>query len=278
MRQIIFEERLKSKEIVELEQTITEARNKSTAIVELHTDEEIVIPAKKGDALVSFVFSYMENLNKKYSGGPKPANPFLPPFETGLFITDLSPDYRLLFNKFAVVKRHVLIVTSAFEEQNSPLNRKDFAQGYKVLLAVNGFCFYNSGPCSGASQPHKHLQVMSKFKEDNTGIMTLINNEARQHEGPFKWSVFEFAHLIAPLPVFDRNENYDEIGAKLEGLYLEMIKALGINTKLDSYNFIMNENWMMIVKRAREYTFENISVNSLGFLGNVSSGEILLIR
>jgi ATP adenylyltransferase len=39
-------------------------------------------------------------------------DPFLPPFEEGLFINELSETHSLLFNKFQVCKEHVLVVTT----------------------------------------------------------------------------------------------------------------------------------------------------------------------
>ena len=41
-------------------------------------------------------------------------NPFLPPFEKNVFITDLEPNHRLIFNKYCVVREHVLILTKQF--------------------------------------------------------------------------------------------------------------------------------------------------------------------
>jgi len=40
---------------------------------------------------------------------------------------------------------------------------------YRVILANNGLAFYNNGPKSGTTQPHKHLQVipLSKNVENN---------------------------------------------------------------------------------------------------------------
>ena len=240
---------------------------KSKAIIDLQPDDEILIPSIKGDTQITFHFSYIENLNKKYTAQTK-TYPYLPPFETGLFITDLSPTHRLLFNKFALVKNHVLVVTNFFQDQKDPLNLNDFASSFKVLLALKGFCFYNSGPCSGVTQEHKHMHVMPNFKEDKYGIVNFIDKEAIRHEKPFKCSIFSFSHLIVPLPNFGQTEKFNEIGAKLEEIYQDLIKKLKINTKTDSYNMIMNENWMMIVKRSKEYAFDSIRVNALGFIGN----------
>ena len=50
---------------------------------------------------------------KKDSG--KPFDPFMPPFEPGLFIQELSPTHNLLFNKFCICREHVLVVTKEME-------------------------------------------------------------------------------------------------------------------------------------------------------------------
>jgi len=55
------------------------------------------------------------------------SDPFLPPFEEGLFVQKLSDAHSLLFNKFAVVKDHMLVVTTKFEHQSSLLHKGDFS-------------------------------------------------------------------------------------------------------------------------------------------------------
>ena len=97
--------------------------------------------------------NYKENLLKK-------ADPFLPPFEDGQFIADLSNTHNLLFNKFALAKNHVLVTTKAFESQNSLLNYQDFLALIKTMKALEGFGFINVGEYSGFSVLHKHLQVV----------------------------------------------------------------------------------------------------------------------
>ena len=59
--------------------------------------------------------------------------------------------HRLLFNKFAVEKNHLLVVTSQFEKQTGKLNLLDFTAAAYVVRAVGGFAFFNGGENSGAS-------------------------------------------------------------------------------------------------------------------------------
>ena len=104
----------------------------------------------------------------------------------------LSPTHTLLLNKFNVVAYHVLVVTKQFEHQTDPLNLQDleatwqtvqvtycalltlhfYAKAHQVVVVclVSGgvfmqaipqgaLAYFNCGPESGASQPHKHIQV-----------------------------------------------------------------------------------------------------------------------
>jgi len=78
-------------------------------------------------------------------------------------------------NKFAVVPLHFLLVTKHFESQTFPLTPPQLIAAYQVLLSFYDakrsadspagelLCFYNCGEMSGASQPHKHVQVSGLF-------------------------------------------------------------------------------------------------------------------
>ncbi|KAJ1678227.1 hypothetical protein EV182_004513 [Spiromyces aspiralis] len=88
-------------------------------------------------------------------------NPFKP-YNPHLHVEDISPTHVLLLNKFCVVPHHSLIVTKEFLRQGDPLGLADFDAVVRVIarLSARSVVFYNSGPESGASQPHKHLQVL----------------------------------------------------------------------------------------------------------------------
>jgi sulfate adenylyltransferase (ADP) / ATP adenylyltransferase len=86
-------------------------------------------------------------------------NPFLP-YEEALFVVDISETHVCLLNKFNVANYHLLIITRAFEEQESLLNLKDFEALWTCLAEFDGLGFYNAGTQAGASQRHKHLQLV----------------------------------------------------------------------------------------------------------------------
>lgn len=53
-----------------------------------------------------------------------------------------------------------LILSNSFKVQSLPLNHNDFTVWYLTITGMNGIGFYNSNGIAGASQPHKHMQVV----------------------------------------------------------------------------------------------------------------------
>ena len=89
----------------------------------------------------------------------KNANPFLPP-EKDLVVADISETHLAVLNKFNVVENHLLIVTRAFEDQDMLLTLPDFEALWLCMAEYNSLGFYNGGREAGASQRHKHLQLV----------------------------------------------------------------------------------------------------------------------
>ncbi|KAH9903587.1 ATP adenylyltransferase-domain-containing protein [Xylariomycetidae sp. FL2044] len=94
----------------------------------------------------------------------KPFNPFANP-PPALLVADLPPSHRLVLNKFAIVPEHFLLVTSEEKPQTHVLEEQDIAATYACIQAYRTdgqdlFAFFNSGEHSGASQPHRHLQLL----------------------------------------------------------------------------------------------------------------------
>ncbi|MET0406628.1 MAG: ATP adenylyltransferase, partial [Cystobacter sp.] len=88
-----------------------------------------------------------------------PFNPFEHP-DPDLVVGGLTPTHVCLLNKFNVVEHHLLIVTRRFEEQESFLTLEDFEALALCMSGLDGLAFYNSGEAAGASQRHKHLQLI----------------------------------------------------------------------------------------------------------------------
>ncbi|ETS76127.1 hypothetical protein PFICI_11514 [Pestalotiopsis fici W106-1] len=120
----------------------------------------------------------------------KAFNPFENPLPSMTVVKDLAPSHALVLNKFAIVPEHFILITRQFKPQTHVLESDDLAaalacvRAYKedAAAASDGdgvsktdsrrselFVFFNSGPHSGASQPHRHLQLLP-VEQMRTGL------------------------------------------------------------------------------------------------------------
>jgi ATP adenylyltransferase len=203
-------------------------------------------------------------------------NPFLP-YEPALYVADASDTHACILNKYNVVDLHLLIVTREFEHQESPMTVGDFLALWRCLREYDSLGFYNSGATSGASQPHKHLQVVPLPLAANgsphaTPIEPLLVDSGSSPGTIVESRDMPFAHSL----VF-----WDPVQAADIGLiartswacYVQMLRRheLGPPVRPDermpgSYNLLVTRRWMMLVPRVRE-CFQSISFNSLAFAG-----------
>ena len=149
--------------------TTTEQALNSGALKSIPTELEIV----EQDG-IKFMIRILANLNRKQADKEKQKqqiartgkefNPFLP-YEQDLFVTDISPTHVCILNKFNVVDNHLLIITRIFEQQETLLTLEDFTAMWTCLGEFEGLVFYNGGKLAGASQPHKHLQIVPFQKQ-----------------------------------------------------------------------------------------------------------------
>ena len=86
-------------------------------------------------------------------------NPFLP-YEKDLFVADISDTHVAILNKFNVVEHHLLIITRRFEDQEDLLTPGDFRALRICMAEYRCLGFYNAGDAAGASQKHKHIQIV----------------------------------------------------------------------------------------------------------------------
>ena len=68
--------------------------------------------------------------------------------------------HRLIFNKFSISEEHVLLITKDFEPQKNPLNKSDWLSAILTCKALDAMLYFNCGFLSGASIPHKHMQLI----------------------------------------------------------------------------------------------------------------------
>lgn len=206
------------------------------------------------------------------------ADPFLP-YDPDLFVADLSATHVALLNKFNVLAHHLLIVTRAFESQNALIDLDDFEAWFACLTEFDGLGFYNGGLEAGASQQHKHMQVVPMPLGDSgqsLPIATLI--EAATFDGtvgtlprlPFEHA---FARLAPVPPEQEAAQALDRYRLLLDAVGLRTVGSRTVNVDgrmhhCAPYNLLVTRQWMLLVPRSIECT-DGISVNALGFAGSL---------
>ncbi|GAX38086.1 ATP adenylyltransferase family protein [Nodularia sp. NIES-3585] len=238
------------------------------ALLSIPTDFEFV--EQNG---IKFLVRILSNLTRKDTAKQqdKKTNPFLP-YEQDLFVADISQSHVCILNKYNVVDYHLLIVTRAFEEQEELLTLKDFAAMWACLAEFEGLAFYNGGKIAGASQPHKHLQIVP-LPLTPSGVqipMEPLLKSAQFTDAVTTIPELPFIHALAKLDPSWSNSPLEAAEATLE-LYQSLLSAVGLeaiedNKQSGAYNLLATREWMLIVPRSQE-DFVSISVNSLGFVG-----------
>ncbi|KAF9355431.1 bifunctional AP-4-A phosphorylase/ADP sulfurylase [Mortierella sp. AD094] len=227
-------------------------------------------------------------------------NPFLP-HAPALYVTDASEEHKVLLNKFCIVPRHFLVITKEFHRQTEPLTPEDLTAVWDTLKALknshDAVAFFNCGSRSGASQPHKHMQVIPR--ETPSPISTLVREHTARRPGrkatqpgdlfsvPF--NCINHAMLLQSPETTGKSQ--EEI---LVGAYISLMDAMIMSIREYSeqedltnedrdlavtmrsffdYNWIMTTEFMMMVPRRQESSNPVdgiiLDINSLGFAGMV---------
>ena len=201
------------------------------------------------------------NRNKTF--GPKP-NPFKP-WELDLEIDSIGENHQLILNKYPVQKGHILLITNEWKPQNGWLEKQDWFAIKKVNMDTSGLWFFNSCKRAGASQPHRHIQLLRRDSKEeicprNSWFMNLINKNNLDNK--LSQNV-----IVKKIDLkTDSDHLYDT--------YLELSNKIGLgNPKTNSrpkksHNIILTNKWMAIIKRSKD-NIHGFSVNSLGFAGYI---------
>lgn len=229
------------------------------------------------DAGIRFLVRIVTSLaHKQQARQQRPeSNPFLPPYDQHLYVADVSETHVCLLNKFNVVDHHVLIITRSFEAQESLLTPADFDAWLRCLHEFDSLGFYNGGGPAGASQPHKHLQLVPLPLAPSGPRIPIepLMTSSQPHDG---WRVlpsFPFTHVLAYLDSKE-TEPSEEGANRLWESYVRMLHTVGLfdrfkspaDLRIGPYNLLLTKQWMLLVPRSVE-CFGPISVNALGFAG-----------
>lgn len=188
--------------------------------------------------------------------GSYSSNPFLP-FDPKMHVMDLpeTDDHVVLFNKFSVVPNHLLVISREFQSQSDPILRSNFDAVLETMQAIalpegsemKWLAFYNAGKQAGASQPHRHMQLIP------TNEIPLESVLPKLDEVPID-AYSDIEH------VFMRPS---KLGLSHFEAYLKAIEQLG---NPQAYNLLFTQEWLLIISRQQESSHGK-SMNSLAFAG-----------
>jgi len=183
-----------------------------------------------------------------------PSNPFASP-EPALVVRDrLTPTHRALLNKFSVLREHLLLATREHEDQRELLTERDFEALAACMEDAEVLAFYNGGTEAGASQPHKHIQVVTLPLSPRRSVPMDALFEKTSSSLPFRNAFTRLARGQVANP------------PGMRSAYLALHRAAGLAAP-QPYNLLVTHEWMLVVPRARD-RFEGISINSLAFAGS----------
>lgn len=211
----------------------------------------------------------------KADGTGRNANPFLPP-EKELTVADVTDTHIAVLNKYNVVDHHLLIVTRHYEDQETLLTLRDFEALWLCMAEYDGLGFYNGGRDAGASQQHKHLQIVPlplTPERPRIPIEPLLHASGPMSV-PGTLPVLPFRHSFVMLR-YDLLDKPREAALESFDLYAAMLGSVGMGTpgaailprQTLPYCLLVTRQWMFLVPRSREH-FEGISLNSMAFAGS----------
>ncbi|MFM7235696.1 MAG: ATP adenylyltransferase [Cyanobium sp.] len=191
--------------------------------------------------------------------GPQ-ANPFLP-WEPPLEVGRLGKSHVLILNKYPVQPAHLLLITQQWHPQSGWLGEGDWQAVAEVAADTGGLWFFNSSPTAGASQPHRHLQLLPRQRGESSCPLASLLLCQLQEGGP-RWP-WRYA----------LSARWDPQGGKdLLSLYEEHAAILGLGDPAEAadpahaYNLLFDDQWFLTVRRVKE-NCAGFSVNALGFAG-----------
>jgi ATP adenylyltransferase len=256
----------------------TEHALRSGALVPVATDS-VALADGSG---VQFLVRILSNLQRKDEArgrqdaeakAGRPADPFLPP-DPDLTVAEIGDTHVAVLNKFNVVEKHLLLVTRRFEDQEMLLTPADFAALWSCLRAYDALGFYNGGRMAGASQPHKHLQLVPLPLAPGNASVPIAPLLPEAPPGALVTApALPFVHAFVRLG--GDNGPPESAASRAFTLYSAMLRHAGMDTAEPSrprrqsmpYCFLVTREWMLLVPRSREF-FEDISLNALAFAGS----------
>ena len=198
--------------------------------------------------------------------GPKP-NPFRP-WDPRLQVESIGQHHVLILNKYPVQVGHMLLISRDWAPQTGWLSLLDWRAVHNVQRHSHGLWFFNSGPQAGASQPHRHLQLLPRSNGEE-----LCPRQSWYESRLDSRSVN--CHLDVHVSVTRLS---GDTADDLASAYRRLSMATGIGSENQAssprhpYNLLFCDRWMAMIRRRRDMA-HGFSLNALGFAGYLLSTE-----
>ena len=232
-----------------------------SAVIPLNT-----IKYKSNEKFFDFELRFLKSPIPKYliEYGPK-RNPFIP-WDIRLQIQPINDNHTLILNKYPVQIGHMLLITNCWKPQNGWLNEDDFEAILHVDNDTTGLWFFNSCKEAGASQPHRHFQLLPRHYNEficprYEWFCSLLNNMTDTNS--------EISHCVS---IRSRNKNNSPSSNDLFNSYKSMAKEMKlgdidlVNKPLKPYNLLITSEWIAMIIRKTDKS-NGFSINALGFAG-----------
>jgi len=215
----------------------------------------------KNDFIIRRLDTSRFNIRNNY--GPK-QNPFNP-WDKVLEIDKIGANHQLILNKYPVQNGHILLITKKWRPQDGWLDIDDWEAIQKVNNDTSGLWFFNSSPTAGASQPHRHFQLLRRShgepscpREKWFIELELNKNFNSKLKKSIAVSLF----------------NFSQDSLNIYNLYLNLAQRLGLGDPTKDvkpkhpYNILITNKWIAIIKRKKDH-IQGFSINGLGFAGYI---------
>ena len=224
-----------------------------------------------GEGGTSFELRHLLSATPKHlrAAGPKP-NPFLP-WDQRLEVERIGDSHVVILNKYPVQSAHMLLITQAWQPQTGWLSLDDWRALALVDATTTGLWFFNSGPNAGASQPHRHLQLLPRAAGEPICARQDWFRRCAADPTVLADDPLFRSSRVAPL-------TFPLTGEMLHQIYLSLAGELGLGSPSNdscprgAYNLLLSRQWMAIVRRQTE-GIRGFSVNALGFAGSLLSTD-----
>lgn len=178
--------------------------------------------------------------NRPPSAPPRIAFDVFRPYDSGVTVLDSLCDgtHALLLNKFPAIEEHLLLITKPFESQTDHISLQDFRATIDVMFQLDNdrdwLAFFNRGLFSGASQPHKHLQLVPQYRTTGSDCIfpmtPIFNDLALRQRDVKRVGQFPFHHSFRSIGhLFEKHgNNSNALATALYSVYCEMLRELGL--------------------------------------------------